>query len=107
MRCFFIFLFAYVDLWFIHLSSPEQESYSESETDRSARTGDSEIFKDLEIKRFRFSIFQGSGHLGGAPGQSPVSKSQNVPSCMVWKGDHISENPKYGAASLYLSLIHI
>ena len=39
-------LFEYFDIWVIHLSSPEQESYSEVETDRSARTGGSEIFKD-------------------------------------------------------------
>ena len=40
----------YVDFWRIHLSSPEQESYSEDETDRSARTGDSEILKSSETK---------------------------------------------------------
>ena len=46
----FLTLFVYFDPWCIHLSSPEQESYSEDETDRSARTGDSEILKSSEIK---------------------------------------------------------
>ena len=39
-----------LDLWYIHLSSSKQEPYSEGETDRSARTGDSEIFKNPEIQ---------------------------------------------------------
>ena len=77
-------LFAYFDIWCIHLSSPEQESYSEGETDRSARTGDSEILKSSEIKGLRFSIFRREvGLAGGAPGHSPVSNSQNVPKCYV------------------------
>ncbi len=59
----------YFDLWFIHLSSPEQESYSEGETDRSARTGGYETLKGSEIKRLLFSFFrdqegEGRGLLG-------------------------------------------
>ena len=62
------------------MSSPEQESYSEGETDRSAWTGGSETLKGSEIERLRFSMFEGLGGRGvRAPGHSPVSKSQNVP----------------------------
>ena len=43
-------LLADVDLWCIHLSSPEQESYSEDETDRSAWTRDFEALTGSEIK---------------------------------------------------------
>ena len=75
-------LFADFDFWCIHLISSEQESYSDGETDRSAQTGGSENLKSAEIKGLRFVIFQRSGHLGGAPRHSPVSKSQNVP---TWK----------------------
>ena len=48
-RTLFIF-----DIRCIHLSSPEQESYLEGETDRSALTGGSETLKGSEIEGLQF-----------------------------------------------------
>ena len=57
----------YYNFSLISLSSREQQSYSEGETDRSARTGDSETLKSSEIDDFGFSFFQWEG-AKGAPG---------------------------------------
>ena len=52
------------------MSSPEQESYSEDETDRSARTGDSQTLKSTEIKGLRISFFRIWGAEGGSSSSS-------------------------------------
>ena len=55
------------------MSSREQQSYSEGETDRSARTGDSETLKSSEIEDLGFWIFEDSGT------QDPPELAQGFP----------------------------
>ena len=47
----------------ICLGSREQQSYSEGETDRSARTGDSETLKNSEIEDLRILMFENDSTL--------------------------------------------